>query len=323
MTAENLSSPGNLQTITPPVGSYGRPAIVGRVGTFSAADGVEFAGRSVLNVVWHLRSLGFEPLLITRIGNDAEGRQLSRYLDRCGIELEGVQVDESLPTSDGTTTTEGREIPGCAWEALDWKSAVDVIDRFEPPVLFHGVAATNTEPIQKSLSTIQSRTAVPFFVDLDFGDRKPAVQSVRRALLGVKWIRANAEQLTDLLADSQASISGSILKEALNVQARFALEGIVVAQHGLPILGIWPDRVARCTVTPPADPTFLPGGRDAATAALIVGLLFGWSGHVMIERAAQFAFLAGAATIAERVDPFIYSTVLHYWCGSESNAAGS
>jgi fructokinase len=323
MTAENSPSPRNLQAIKPIVGSTRHPALVGRIGTFCAPDGVEFAGRSVLNVLWHLQSLGFEPLLITRIGNDAEGRQISHYLEKRGINLAGIQIDDSLPTSGRTASSGEREIPSCAWEALDSKSAANVIDSIEPPVLFHGVTATSAGFVQKSLNAIQIRTAVPYFVDLDLGRIQLAADSVRRALLGVKWIRADAEQLPELGSDSQPSKSRSVLEEALKVQARFALEGIVVEHNGLPILGIWPDMVARSSISPPADPTFLPGGRDAATAALIVGLLLGWRGQVMIERAAQFAFLAGAEAIAERVDPFVYSTVLQHWCESESNAVRS
>ena len=323
MTAQNRFSPSNPHTINLPGGRTGHPVIIGRVGTFCAADGVEFSGRAVLNVLRHLQSLGLEPLLITRIGNDAEGRQISQYLEQCGIDLAGIQIDDSLPTSGGTVTSSEREVPSCAWEALDSKSAVNVIDRINPPILFHGVTATSTGTVQNSLNAVQSRTAVPFFVDFDLGRTKLAAHSVRRALLGVKWIRADAEALPELVENSGVSTPRSALDEALKVQARFALEGIVVGQRGLPILGVWPDRVARVTISPPADPSFLPGGRDAATAALIVGLMLGWSVHAMIDRAAQFAFLAGAAAIAERVDPFVYSAVLEHWFGFESNAVES
>lgn len=323
MMPEHRVSPDCLRSARPRINAEKRPAVVGRVGTSSAAGGVEFAGQSVLNVAWHLRSLGIEPLLITRIGNDAEGRRVSRHLEKCGIDLEGVQIDDSLPTTGPMTPPGGAACPSCAWDALDWKSAAGMIDRIEPAVLFHGVAATNSGTIRNALNSIQNRTTVPFFADLDFDSTTLSTRAVRRALLGVKWIRISSEHLHDLIGDLEATAPRSTLDGTLAVQARFAFEGIVVEQRGLPILGVWSDKVSRGTVSPPSDPTFLPGGRDAATAALIAGLLGGWRGQVMIERAAQFACLAGTDKIAERVDPCVYSAFLRHWSGSGADAAES
>jgi hypothetical protein len=322
MTSDRQSFSKKNGVTTPALNPDARPAVVGRVGTFAAADGVEFAGQSVINVLWHLRKLGFKPFLITRVGRDAEGRSIVRHLEDIGIDTEGVQFDDSLPTSEKAArrVSEG---PRCAWEALDWKSAVRIINRTEPALLFHGVAATNGETIRKALNTIQNRTEVPYFVDIDLDRRVSSLRAVRRALLGVKWIRVDAEHLRELIGDLEVTISRSTVNDALAVQARFAFEGIVVDYCGLPVLGIWPDKVTRGVVSPPADSTFLPGGRDAATAALIGGLLYGWRENVMIERAAQFAFLAGTRPVARHIDPIVYASVLEHWGAAESNAVKS
>jgi fructokinase len=299
-----------------------RPVVVGRVGTFAPADGVEFAGQSVLNVVWHLHAMGLRPLLVTRVGRDAEGRRIVRQLEDIGIDTEGVQIDNSLPTSGRTADGDSGK-PCCAWEALDPKSVVGILRKTEPQLLFHGVASMHSEAFQKALNTSKSRTSVPYFVDIDLDRSTSFEKAVRRALLGVKWIRVDAVHLRELAGDFEVTAFRSTLNEALAVQARFALEGIVVEHCGLPVLGIWHGRVTQGTVSPPAEPIFLPGGRDAATAALIVGLLYRWRKDIMIERAAQFAFLAGTEAISHRVDPLVYSSVLEHWAAGKSNASGS
>jgi fructokinase len=307
---------------TPALNPAARPAVVGRVGTSAAAGGAEFAGQSVLNVVWHLHAMGFNPLLITRVGRDREGRRIVRQLEDIGIDMEGVQIDDSLPTPRRASPRNAGK-PCCAWEGLDTKSVVAVLRKTEPQLLFHGVASMDNQAIQQALNTITSRTAVPYFVDIDLDRSTSLEKAVRRTLLGVKWIRVDAVHLRELIEDFEVTTPRSVLNQALAVQARFALEGIVVEHCGLPILGIWPDRVTRGTVSPPAEPTFLPGGRDAATAALIVGLLHRWREDVLIERAAQFAFLAGTEPISHHVDPLVYSSVLEYWEAGKSIAAGS
>jgi fructokinase len=322
MASDRQSSSKKNGVTTPALNLDARPAVVGRVGTFAAADGVEFAGQSVLNVVWHLHAMGFKPLLITRVGRDAEGRRIVRQLEDIGIDTEGVQIDDSLPTS-GRTAHRASGNSCCAWEALDPKSVAGILRKTEARLLFHGVASMRSESIQQALNTVKSRTAVPHFVDIDLDRSTSLEKAVRRTLLGVKWIRVDAVHLRELIEDFEVTTSRSPLNQALAVQARFALEGIVVEHCGLPILGIWPDRVTRGTVSPPAEPTFLPGGRDAATAALIVGLLYRWREDVMIERAAQFAFLAGTEPISRHVDPLVYSSVLEHWGSGRSKAVGS
>jgi fructokinase len=322
MTSDRQSFSKNNGVTTPALNPDARPAVVGRVGTFAAADGVEFAGQSVLNVIWHLHAMGFEPLLITRLGSDAAGRRILRQLEDIGIDTEGVQIDDSLPTSRRTSQRDAGN-PCCAWEALESKSVVAILRKTEPQLLFHGVASMHNEAIQQAFNTIKSRTAVPHFVDIDLDRSTSLGKAVRRNLLGVKWIRVDAVHLRELIEDFEVTTPRSALNQALAVQARFALEGIVVEHCGLPILGIWPDWVTRGTLSPPAEPTFLPGGRDAATAALIAGLLYRWPEDVLIERAAQFAFLAGTEPISHRVDPLVYSSVLEYWGAGRSNAVGS
>jgi fructokinase len=273
-----------------------RPAVVARTGTSLAPDGVEFAGRSVLNVMRHLHALGFEPLLVTRIGNDAEGRQVLRQLEKSGVDTGGVQIDDSLPTSE-KTTGRGFEGPSCAWEAFDWKPAVRAIDRIGPALLFHGVSATDAEPVRKALNTIQHRTAVPFFVDLDLADFALPTRTVRRTLLGVRWIRANAKHLQELIGESEASILQSVLNEALVVQARFALEGVVVEHRGLPTLVVSGDQIARGSRDTKRVGETPAQRRDAATAALIAGVVSGLPAHSLLKRTVDqaLAFISASA----------------------------
>ncbi len=322
MNPDRHSTPKKNHTLRPNSAFGARPAVVGRVGSFRAVDGVEFAGQSVLNVLWHLHTLGFNPLLITRVGSDTEGRRIVRQLEDIGIETTGVQVDDSLPTR-GSKTPEKTGAPCCAWAALDSRQATVVLHETAPALLFHGIASMYDEGIRKALNTIKSRIAVPFFVDIDLERRTSLAHTVRRALLGVKWIKVDAEHLRELSGDFEASVFQSTVHEALTVQARFAFDAIIVEHLGLPILGIWPDRVIRGVVSPPEDPTFLPGGRDAATAVLIVGLLCGWQEQVIAERVAQFAFLAGTEKRAHDIDRMVYSSVLEGWLASHSRAAGS
>lgn len=300
----------------------GKPVVVARIGTLPPTNRIEFAGQSVLNVTSHLNALGFDPLLITRIGNDIEGRQVLRLLESAGVSTCAIQIDGSLPTFDRVSRRQRSDEPRCAWQALQPKPAVEAIQSDTTSLVYHGATAAESEPIQEVLNTIQTRTGMPFFVDVDLDRRSLPIHTVRRALLGVTWVRTEAD-LLPVLNEHPSNGRHSILSEARALQARFALEGVVAERHGLPLVAVCGDRTALSAVSLPADTTFLPGGRDAAAAALIAGVVLGWSEDVMIERAVQFACLAGGSALARGVDPNIYTIVQRHWQSREVNAARS
>ena len=56
-------------------------------------------GGAPLNVAIHLKKLGKDPLLVSKIGNDEEGEKLIRFLTDAGIDTGYIQTDDALPTS--------------------------------------------------------------------------------------------------------------------------------------------------------------------------------------------------------------------------------
>ena len=54
-------------------------------------------GGAPFNVAYHLRRFGLDPVLITRVGEDAEGEQLLTALENWGLDTRGVQRDPGHP----------------------------------------------------------------------------------------------------------------------------------------------------------------------------------------------------------------------------------
>jgi fructokinase len=295
-------------------GIRGRPVIAGDIGAALPEESRRFAGHAVLNVIWHLQALGCEPILLSRIGTDAVGEQVLRLLEGSGIDTTAIQLDSKLPTR-------GQEHPGepaSAWSSLERGRAVEAIRRCEPSLLYHGIAATDSEHLRAVLNAVHNRIGMPFAIDLSEAPR--AIETVRHALLGVKWVKIDADQMPALIDESKLRGTRSKASDALAIVERFALEGVVAERDGLPILSAGRAIVARGAGIAPDQVRFLPGGRDAATAATIMGWLFGWPPKVMIERATQLAYLAGAAPVAQRVDPDVYTSVLAHWGVSQSQS---
>src|SRR5690606_32293774 len=56
-------------------------------------------GGAPMNVAIHLKKLGFNPMLVSRVGTDAEGEELRIFLKNAKLDLMHVQKDTELATS--------------------------------------------------------------------------------------------------------------------------------------------------------------------------------------------------------------------------------
>jgi fructokinase len=61
-------------------------------------------GGAPANFAYHAGALGEEAQLISRVGNDADGRELLEQLCRLGVPTDCIEVDGTLPT--GTVSVE-------------------------------------------------------------------------------------------------------------------------------------------------------------------------------------------------------------------------
>ena len=57
-----------------PMAEGKRPVLFGEVLHDCFPDGSRVLGGAPLNVAWHLRALGLDPYLVSRVGDDAAGR---------------------------------------------------------------------------------------------------------------------------------------------------------------------------------------------------------------------------------------------------------
>ncbi len=56
-------------------------------------------GGALLNVAIHLKKQGESPILISKTGNDEEGKKLIQFITTAGLDHRFIQTDFELPTS--------------------------------------------------------------------------------------------------------------------------------------------------------------------------------------------------------------------------------
>src|SRR5450631_1348580 len=90
-------------------------------------------GGAPMNVAYHLKKLGINPALITRVGLDDEGKKLIQMMERNKISTDFFQMDYELITGKVIANLEDyREvvyeiIKPVAWDNIQWDSGFETL----------------------------------------------------------------------------------------------------------------------------------------------------------------------------------------------------
>ncbi len=255
-----------------------------------------------MNVVRHMRAVGIEPLLLTRVGDDAGGRRVLDALERLGADTSGVQLDPLAPTwtaGDGPAEAAASDR---AWDHLDPEEAARAIEAVAPPLAFQSTTAASSDGARSALREIRNATGVPFFIDLDLDLASMQPHDLGPVLLGVRWLRIQERQLVGSALPDDVRNADPVISAARSVQQTFALACVVVEAHGLPVTVVSSRGVSRGDRPLDDLESRHPAIRDAAAAALVAGLACGWSETALLGRTLKLVRLLTEAGPPENLD---------------------
>lgn len=255
-----------------------RPILFGEVLFDVFPDGRAVLGGAPFNVAWHLKGLGLDPLLISRVGEDREGDEILKAMDDFGMDISGIQRDPRHPTGCVKVSVDDGGRPAFA---IPPAQAFDFIDPGDFPalpsrgLLYHGTLAVRSPSSERALRALRGRR-YPVLVDVNLRAPWWEKTKVEGMLDGAQWVKANGEEMEALGYSPEA----------------------MMARFGLALLAVTHGEEGAVLVTPEgscegkAIPTRLVdtvGAGDAFSAMLILGLLEGWVPREMLDRALAFS----------------------------------
>lgn len=261
-----------------------------------------------MNVAYHLRQLGANPVLVTAVGKDELGNELIRRLKSWGVAVQGVLVRPTKPTGlarvevvDGNPQFE--IVANVAWDWIELQPAVLERAQDAGAVVF-GSLAQRTEYNRQALAQLLRRAARSFKV-FDVNLRAPydLAERVWSLTREADLIKLNEQELSRLLdrnippedlanAARQFAERAEVPRVCVTAGARGA--GLLLKDEWL-----WESGRA----VPVRDSV---GAGDAFLAALLLGLLR--RTHPPVEilrracRLAEFVVSQDGATPAYRGD---------------------
>ncbi|HEY0480209.1 MAG TPA: PfkB family carbohydrate kinase [Kofleriaceae bacterium] len=261
--------------------------------------GGEQLGGAPANVAWHLAQAGGWAQLVTRVGDDADGRRALARLDGL-VDTSLIQIDPERATGEVTIALDGGEPrytlhAGRAWERIACSAAVrDALA--EAGVFVYGtLAQRTTEGLAEWRDALAAARRALKVYDANLRPNDRAAHAVADSLAHADVIKLNDREVGQLRAllgwdDPVARLRGERPR-------------IVVVTHGAAGSTIFP--AAGAAIEIPAVPA-APGGDnvgcgDAYLALLVFGMTAGWdlaaSGRVASRWAAAVAGVRGATPV--------------------------
>jgi fructokinase len=273
----------------------GRPVIFGEVLFDSFPDGRVILGGAPFNVAWHLQGLGLDPLLITRVGKDANGEKVLDMMQAWGMDTRGVQISEAYPTGRVQVSLQVGQpsyeiVSDQAYDHIDAAAAQAVVAGVKPALVYHGSLALRNEDSRQALDTLLDQFRVPVFLDLNL--RAPWYQSVfvNDLLHRATWAKLNDEELCEVTGHAMADTDAQVLQiYATELFQAGELERLIVTrgEHGAFVVsgdGLVEGRPV--LVTNLVDTV---GAGDAFSAISLAGILRGGSIRATLDHALDFA----------------------------------
>ena len=193
-------------------------------------------GGAPANVALQLAALGVETQLLTRVGNDALGAELTAWMADTGIDVSHVQVDDELPTGrvavDATDPLNvSYEIAApAAWDRINSETLIRPEKQDPAAVVFGSLAARHSVSRASLLALLEHSDLRVFDVNL----RPPfdARETVEQLLEYSDWVKLN-ESECDLIS-SWLGIDDDIEKAATAIRMQFGLDLLCVTlgEHG-------------------------------------------------------------------------------------------
>jgi fructokinase len=264
-----------------------KPLLFGEVLFDRFPDGSEVLGGAPFNVAWNLRGLGFDPLLVSAVGDDDLGRSVLEAMETWGMDRTGVQVNASRATGIVDVTLEDGEpafdiVADRAWDEVSVENLPSLDD---VGLLYHGTLAMREETSRSALEDLVRRVRAPVLVDINLRPPWWDRDRVMSALDGASLVKMNRDELHALAPGEEdlETRAGTLLR-------RHRLDMLCVTLGAAGAVAFTVGGTVR-TAPPGADTPVRDtvGAGDAFASVLIAGHMGGWPLETTLSRARELA----------------------------------
>ena len=253
-------------------------------------DGRRVLGGAPFNVAWNLQAFGLAPQFISRIGDDADGKEIHALMTDWGMNRDTMQIDKTYPTGLVQVQIRDREphyniVNNSAYDFIDENLLHKVKAKIKTDgILYHGSLGIRNPISLKALQTFKANHQGKIFVDVNLRDPWWQKETLFPLLNDANWVKINEHELAILhpeASDMQSAIAGFCQK--------FDLDMVIVTLGEKGAIA-W-DKQQFTDAKPTANIKVVDtvGAGDAFASVFLLGLSKQWAIAKILERAQAFA----------------------------------
>jgi len=252
------------------------PIIMGEVllDVFPGKKGV--LGGAPFNVACHLKGLGLDPLFLSRIGRDPEGKRVLERMSAWNIETHSIEFDDTHPTGTVQVFLEQGQpsfeiLPEQAYDYIDGSGLQDLNIENAGLVYCGSLILRSTTP-ETSLRNILQRTGLPLFVDLNLRTPWYSEKTISYLLDSATWLKVSEEELAVVLKGRDMEPQ-EFLEEGPSICSKLGLARLIVTYGARGAAAADRDTAFFSPPSVPGTIANTVGAGDSMSAMMIRGIL--------------------------------------------------
>jgi fructokinase len=250
-------------------------------------------GGAPANFTYFANALGADALLISRVGVDDLGDKTLARLEAGGLRLDGLSRDPTHETGKATVSVDAHGVPRfrihepSAWDYLEATPSIVEELKVADAICF-GTLGGRAEKSRRTIHELVEHTPPQAIRILDLNLRAPFYEPeiIRQALLLANMLKINEVELEEL--SGLLALPGSEIDRLRSIQERYELR-LVALTKGAAGSILVQGAALSCHPGIPTEVKDTIGAGDAFTAALVAGLLRGFSLETVHAQSAELA----------------------------------
>ncbi len=252
-------------------------------------------GGAPFNVARHLKAFGQNPVLITRLGNDALRDKVLGVMTENGMETLGIQLDKKHPTGRVQVHIENGShrfeiLPMQAYDFIHPAVVRMASLSVNPALVYFGTLAQRHEVSRRALKTLLRSTNAARFLDINLRAPWYDEKTLRLSLQNADIVKLNIEEV-DILAEMLVLSGSEPQARVWELMTQFDLSQVLVTCGEA---GAWQiNQGGKITTTSGQNQAIslldTVGAGDGFASVFILGTLLGWPMPMTLNRANAFA----------------------------------
>jgi len=251
-------------------------------------EGSQVLGGAPFNVAWHCQAFGLSPLFVSRIGDDALGKQIRQTMKNWGMDTSALQLDQSHPTGVVEVTFDDNEPnyeikKNSAWDFIEAQTLPSKLST--NALLYHGTLASRSPISSRTLNKLKQRYSKDIFIDLNLRDPWWTENLLDNALKQTSFVKLNQHELNIIVPAYY-----TIFEKTIDLIKRFSLKQVVVTLGEKGAIAFNADGKSYQFDAPQISKVVdTVGAGDAFSSVFLLGLFKNWPLSLTLQRAQEFA----------------------------------